>query len=212
MEKPVITLLYTANLRGSIELLPRLYTFIRQLRAEMNPIMLIDLGESCLPEVWHCQVTGGRSMLVALDAMGYTAANAAAVTAENLHKLSLSMALVTPDMAHSHAGLLLTCESTPALGGAQMAIAMSADKYSYMYRDMLHLQGVEPGQVGVANVALRGTPVLIFSEIKVMPATTAPDATIAGVVDFVLAEAQYAQKRQPGQAQGGEADQEPRQP
>src|SRR5688572_28849719 len=90
MDTP-ITLLTNHNLRGDIELLPRLFTFIKHLRAldvddeddvmlcalqpQARRILLVDLGESCAPDAWHCKATGGRSMLVTLDAMGYDAAN-----------------------------------------------------------------------------------------------------------------------------------------
>jgi hypothetical protein len=72
-----LTVLYTARLRGEIERLPWLYTFLRDLRAraEGAAVLLLDLGDSCAPGVWHCEVTGGRSMWVALDGMGYHAAN-----------------------------------------------------------------------------------------------------------------------------------------
>ena len=90
METP-LTILYTHDLRGDLDALPRLYSFLRQLKAHyaseevvqvcaLDPaqppgrILLLDLGESCAPEVWHCQVSGGRSTLVVLDGMGYDAA------------------------------------------------------------------------------------------------------------------------------------------
>ncbi len=89
METP-LTILYTYGLRGDLDVLPKLYSFLRQLQAhyreEVVPVcsldpaqapgrvLLLDLGDSCAAEVWHCEVTGGRSTLVVLDGMGYDAA------------------------------------------------------------------------------------------------------------------------------------------
>src|SRR5205085_5480528 len=70
--------------------LPRIYSFLRQLKAyyaseevvalcALDPALppgstlLLDLGDNCAPDVWHCQVSGGRSTLVVLDGMGYDA-------------------------------------------------------------------------------------------------------------------------------------------
>ena len=71
-------------------MLPRLYSFLRQLQAHyreevvpvcqlepaqaLGQVLLLDLGESCAPDAWHCEVSGGRSTLVVLDGMGYAAA------------------------------------------------------------------------------------------------------------------------------------------
>ncbi len=55
-------------------MLPRLFTRIRQERAGVSGIpLLVDLGRSCTPAAWICDATGGRGMLVAMDAMGYDA-------------------------------------------------------------------------------------------------------------------------------------------
>src|SRR5713226_1788509 len=70
-EPAAVALLYTASLGGRLELLPRLMTRIRQERT--RPTLLVDLGRSCAPGTWICDATGGRGMLVAMDAMGYDA-------------------------------------------------------------------------------------------------------------------------------------------
>jgi hypothetical protein len=67
-----VRLLYTAALEGRLTFLPRLFTRIRQERASAPGITLLaDLGRSCAPGIRICDVTGGRAMLVAMDAMGY---------------------------------------------------------------------------------------------------------------------------------------------
>ncbi len=70
-----VTLLYTANLRGELHLLPKLFTLIRQARQEAEgPVFLLDLGDTCAPDAWVCQATHGRAPFLALDGMGYDAA------------------------------------------------------------------------------------------------------------------------------------------
>jgi hypothetical protein len=67
-----VRILYTAALEGRLNFLPRLFTRIRQEQAPAPGItLLVDLGCSCAPGAWICESTGGRAMLVAMDAMGY---------------------------------------------------------------------------------------------------------------------------------------------
>ena len=74
-----LNLLYTANLRGDIALLPRLFTCLQRLKASLEgTTLMLDLGGACADEAWHCRDTGGRSMYIVLDGMGYHAANIAA--------------------------------------------------------------------------------------------------------------------------------------
>lgn len=72
-----VSILYTASLHGRIELLPRLFTQIKQERAAAiaaeRAVLLVDLGQSCREDVRLCAATGGRAMLVAMDALGYDA-------------------------------------------------------------------------------------------------------------------------------------------
>src|SRR5438128_2120399 len=69
-----IKLLYTAALEGRLSLLPMLFTRIRQERHEpAGPVLLVDLGRACVPGMWICDVTEGKAMLVAMDAIGYDA-------------------------------------------------------------------------------------------------------------------------------------------
>src|SRR5688572_29658141 len=90
-----LSILYTQDIRGDLDLLPRLYTFLRQIRqqaqrfedeadvmvCQVQPpdrrILLLDVGGSCAADVWHCEATQGRSTLIVLDAMGYNAAGVA---------------------------------------------------------------------------------------------------------------------------------------
>lgn len=194
-------LLYTANLRGDLTMLPRLHTFIRHLKAlpmdegedvmlcAAQPIqrrtLLLDLGNACAPDVWHCAATGGRSMLIALDAMGYDAANVAgALTDESQEKLRanlLGMTLI--DGSYSVEEGALTILTRP---GAQTRLD----------GDHLHLASLRAGQVGIVHLNLtEGKPFITAHTIFDLPPNTAPDATIAGAVEFILSEARlYAKK------------------
>ena len=117
METPLI-ILYTHRLRGEIELLPRLYSFQRQLKAyytsedvvqvcALDPaqapgrVLLLDLGESCTADVWHCGVTNGRSTLVLLDGMGYEAARVSDAPALRA-QMGDGVRLALVDEAHPH--------------------------------------------------------------------------------------------------------------
>ena len=105
-----LTVLYTHNLRGDLDLLPRLYTLLQRLRsAAPGPCVLVDLGASCVPDVWPCNVTGGRSTLFVLDAMNYQAARVSDVLSpESLEQLApqTMMALVDVGRPQRAQGLL----------------------------------------------------------------------------------------------------------
>lgn len=74
-ENPSITLLYTANLRGALHLLPQFFTLIQETRrAAAGPVFLLDLGDTCALDAWVCQATQGRAPFLVLDSMGYDAA------------------------------------------------------------------------------------------------------------------------------------------
>lgn len=209
-------LLYTANLRGDIELLPRLHTFIRQLKAmpldDENEVMLcmvepvqtryllLDLGKACDPAAWHCAATDGRSMLIALDAMGYHAANIdgmlSAESRERLRGNLMSMALVDAENTcrDGDVGVVVSrggFETRPYL-----QIELSPSTTMHLDSQCLHLAEVQAGQVGQAVVSLAGgIPELLFANVHELPASTLPDPTIAGTVDFILGEARFFQGR-----------------
>lgn len=70
-----ITFLATAHIAGELNLLPRLFTLIRQERRQAaGPVVLLDLGDTCAAEAWVCQATWGRAPFLVLDSMGYDAA------------------------------------------------------------------------------------------------------------------------------------------
>jgi hypothetical protein len=246
-----LTILYTGNLRGDLALLPRVYSFIKQLRAHYsaeavtlcpddpapaNPtgkILLLDLGDSCAPDVWHCAVTGGRSMLVVLDSMGYDAANVSGFLASDARgKLGdlLHVALVDDAYPHEIDDIVITTEQrrggarsaptqvklsksrTPHEGvglsplperralpnrdSQNLTIVLQPSDSTRLEHRILHLARVEPGQVGIARMCTRKTPYELEEHtIFDLPRQAQPDPTIAGMVDFVIREAKYTQKK-----------------
>lgn len=212
-----ITVLYTANLRGNLELLPRLQTFIRQLKAQpidegddvlicaVQPVptrtILLDLGNACAPESWHCVATGGRSMLIGLDAMGYHAANVEGLlTTESRERLKanlLGLALVDADHDQIENDIVLTCRGGSKTLSNSLVILMTPAETTHLDNHLLRLKNVEVGQVGSVQLQrVAGEPRLVGHGVHDLPTTTPPDATIAGAVDFILSEAHQFQKKQ----------------
>jgi hypothetical protein len=235
METP-LTLLYTHGLRGDLEALPKLYSFLRQLKAyytseevvqvcALDPaetpgrVLLLDLGENCAPDVWHCAVSGGRSTLVVLDGMGYDAARTenapekeakmgegvrlALVDAQTPRMIEDVLITVSPSPLQTQAQGLLSPlprsgergENTPAY---TLNIVLAPAETTRLDGNMLSLAVVSGvAQVGAARLArvVEGWT-LTGQEIHELPRRILPDPTIAASVDFVLSEARYAQKRQ----------------
>lgn len=208
-------ILYTANLRGDLDLLPRLHTFIRQLKAQpvedeaevmlcaVEPVparwLLLDLGGSCDAAVWHCAVTGGRSTLMVLDAMGYDAAQVS-LPAESRARLSanlLRLALVDGDHPWTSGDLLVTAgDRQQPQTDHRLRILLTPANATQLNGDTLHLVDVQAGQVGLAQVRLFPPITLIAQAILDLPTSTPADPTISATVDFVLSEARYYQRRQ----------------
>lgn len=101
-EFAVVTLLYTANIKGKLALLPRLATLIRRERqASEGLVLLLDVGDTCAADVWICRATLGRAPLLVLDAIGYDAAlvggpEKAPIPPEALRHLRETAGMLTP--------------------------------------------------------------------------------------------------------------------
>jgi hypothetical protein len=179
----MLTLLYTANLRGDLALLPRLYTLLRTLRTEAagGRVLTLDAGGSCAPDVWHCAATGGRSTLIVLDAMGYDAANVAALDADARAKLADTVRLALADGEYRWQGD----------EGADLRVLFSPDgATTQLEGDTLTLAAVNGGAVGTARLVWKGGAAHLDSHsVHPLPAGALPDPTIAATVEFVLAEA-----------------------
>lgn len=236
----LLHILYTANLNGDLDLLPRLHTFIRYLKAlpvddeadvmlcavqpQTPRVLLLDLGNACAPDIWHCTATDGRSTLIALDAMGCTAANVAGVlTPESRLRLRdnlLGMALVDEEHDFHQDNLLLTVpraglytlppavssvdsgDKQPAAAAHSRAnihltISLTPAAATHLSDSTLHLADVHAGQIGTAQISfLTRAPRLIAHAIFDVPPTTAPDPTLAAAVDFIQKEARFYSRNQ----------------
>ncbi|MEP7292143.1 MAG: hypothetical protein ABI835_10180 [Chloroflexota bacterium] len=211
METP-LTILYTHNLRGDLDVLPRLYNFQRQLKAlyaeDVVPVcaddpasapgrvLLLDLGESCAAAVWHCAVSGGRSTLVLLDGMGYHAARVSDAPAFRA-KMGEGVSMALVDEAHPHVIDDVLITPLPAAGDYTLQIMLTPAETTQLDGNCLYLAALNSSQqIGAAHLAqIVGRWTLTAHEIHDLPRRTLPDPTIAASVDFVLSEARYAQKR-----------------
>jgi hypothetical protein len=214
MDTP-LTLIYTADLRGNLDLLPRLYTLLRQLRAtefedeedvmvcafqprQERRTLLIDLGGSCDPDIWHCAVTGGRSMLNVLDAMGYTAANAVGVlSADDRAKLepSVKLSLIDADHACELDGVRIALAPRADFDGVQ--IVLQPGLAPRIDGSVVYPPQLRGGVVGVMQLSpVDGRPTLASALTFPLPPAMPSDPTIAATVDFVLDEARMFEKKQ----------------
>ncbi|NDJ61472.1 MAG: hypothetical protein GYB67_10120 [Chloroflexi bacterium] len=206
MEIP-LTILYTYSLHGALDRLPRLYTLIRALRSKAaGRVLLFDLGASCSPVIWPCALTGGRSTLVALDGMGYDAANIVG-SADDDARIKLGdnvrMILVDNDYPWRDGDLVATTpDATTAINPDEITLHIVLRPASTTRLDgpdgkRLFLAGVGGEQVGSVGLKLMNDcpPQLIDHAVHDLLPTTFPDPTISGIVEFVRAEARYAEKR-----------------
>lgn len=147
---------------------------MQQLKGDGKTVM-VDLGNSCSPDVWHCNVTGGRSTLMVLDAMGYTAANIVGMDTDVYEKISeqILMTLIIDDK-----------QTIPIDDNLQLSLRPSES--THIENNVLYL--APPDGVGVVEIHQGGVQSV---ENKPMPASILPDPSIAGVVDFVISEARY---------------------
>lgn len=205
-ELQTLTIFYTSHLRGNLDALPRLYTFLQALRQQHDPrAVLLDLGESCAPDIWHCRATGGRSTLIVLDGMGYHAANVSGLLqAGERSKLRgvISMALLDHGDAWryqmppvSDEGILFSTVPNPAL---RLCVLVQPGTQTALHERLLTLQDVAPDMVGLAQVDLRGEAQLIAADLLPLPAGLAADLSIRYAIEFVEEEARHFERQQRG--------------
>jgi len=198
-----LTIFYTYQIGGDLQLLPRLYSFLQQLKAQYDAkALLLDLGAACVPGVWHCDVTGGRSTLIVMDGMGYHAANVSGYLATGeRRKLQSNISTGLVDAQHSwryavppvrDEGIIVSSKRSPALTLCLIAAAAAATRLD---KRSLHLQAVDKGEVGIVQLSLRPSPTITHRAMVAMPAQLKPDATIAATVEFVQDEARYYQNK-----------------
>lgn len=205
MEEPlVLTILYTANLRGDIASLPRLFTLLQRLKASASgATLLLDLGKACDNAAWHCQATGGRSMLIVLDGMGFHAANVAgSLNAADRGKLATQVTMALVDESHPWKFQLPSCEMpiTITLRNDHrencLQIRLTPAGRSEIDGNRLRLQEISAGKIGSIQIRLRPSPRIASFEIHDLPTNARPNPTIAAAVEFVEAEARLFQRKQ----------------
>jgi 2',3'-cyclic-nucleotide 2'-phosphodiesterase (5'-nucleotidase family) len=193
----MLTLLYTHGFRGDFDLMARMYSFIEQTRAQFPDAILVDLGESCAPSVWHCAATEGRSSLVMLDGMGYHAANVeGALDNDNRHKLEGTTTMALVDARHSwrlhtphlqDEGIIFSTNPTPALV-LNVVLTPHANAPT-LENGTLFLQTLNDGHLlGIVEIALEGVPQVGWVDVREM-SKVAPHPMIQAAAEFVLEEA-----------------------
>lgn len=214
MDAP-LSILYTHDLRGDLEMLPRLYTFIKQLRAQAQRFeddsdvmvcqvqpparrtLLVDVGNCCAGNVWHCNITGGRSMVIALDAMGYDAVMTAGMlfpTSREQLEATVQQRLVYAGHPVERGGVIFAFAPLRDVSGLQLVMQPRAE--AALEGTLLYPAALRAGQVGILHLTPSGGLRLSAHHVFDLPPNTRPDPTIAGAVDFVLGEARHYQKKQ----------------
>jgi len=161
--------------------------------------IVLDLGSACDPAVWHCEITGGRSMVVALDGMGMAVANMnGTIAAEMRTKLGDNLAITLIDSLHSHSvdDLIFTVTAPRSVEWDRLAVLVAPAEHTRLNNRVLSLVSVHGGQVGRVSLE-RVDQIWGMTTYSVhdLPASTPPDPTIAGAVECITAEARYAQKK-----------------
>jgi hypothetical protein len=222
-----LRLFYTAALNGQIDLLPRLFTYLRGQRAAFpGPSLLVDCGLSCASGTWICESTDGRAMLVAMDGMGYDAFHIgpadplyrAPHTVDQVRRIVVTGFAAGPWAALvNKQGLVIQ-----VVNGANLARAVgeagpetdlvvglrlsdepaSSATWEGGHRVVLFDPGLPPDAtsplIGWVDISLSPeSPYVGIIErgVLTLPAGTPPDASMTGVIEFVQAEARYAERK-----------------
>lgn len=218
-DAPALTVLYTAQLRGHLDRLPRLFSLIQRVRGTTSdPVLLVDLGGSCDPQVWECAATGGRATLFVLDAMGYDLAclspeDSARLTDNALHKLvaRVNMPVCGPArtglpgyVTHQAGALRVTLAAAavpldvlPATTDVVVTPAAKGTPAKLSGRH-LYLPSVAGDRLGTARLIfgdLDGSrqPVAVQAYEEAITPDLRVDATVAAAVSFVRDEVRQYQ-------------------
>jgi 2',3'-cyclic-nucleotide 2'-phosphodiesterase (5'-nucleotidase family) len=204
-----VTLLYTANLRGDLALLPRLFTMIQhERRASEGLVLLLDLGDTCSVESWVCQATQGRAPFLVLDGMGYDAVliggpEKVPIPPPSLRMVAASMVMAVVVWNRARPLTRRGITVTIAPGAAPLpdrSPAIRVDRSTQALPDahdpVVTLGDVAHGHLARVDLAWPEWTVQAARLLAVSPDVPA-DPTIAALVEFVESEARhYAQNRQ----------------
>ncbi len=196
-----VTLLYTAHLHGSLELLPPLFTLIQQARRTASgPVFLLDLGDTCAAEAWICRATYGRAPFLVLDGMGYDAAviggpERVPIPPPSLRRLAgqmiMPLLIWNRSLRLARRGISITVAAGEASlpdGGPGLRIDRAPDRVAVGGASGIILGDVP--QNHLARVDLN-YPAWTVASVQLLPVTPAipPDPTVAALVEFVQGEA-----------------------
>ncbi|HEX3053237.1 MAG TPA: hypothetical protein VHP83_21440 [Aggregatilineaceae bacterium] len=197
---------YTANLKGNLALLPRLFTLIQQQRDDAL-VFLLDLGDTCSLDAWVCRTTQGRAPLLVLDSMGYDAAiiggpEAVSIPVSSLRQLvdTIMMPIIIWGRVVRLAkrGVSFNIASGEAVlpeGEPGVLIDRSTQALPARNAPFPTLGDVPQGQLARVELSWPEWTVL-DARIVELSAEIQPDPTIGAIVELVEAEAHhYAQQR-----------------
>jgi hypothetical protein len=197
----IMSFLYTQNLRGDLHFLPRLSRVLMRLRTEDRRTITVDLGGACAPDVWHCDATSGRSMLIALDGLNYAAANAETLPDDaRPHLLRSLVSLVALGAANPArlSELFLAVAPPENVPANSIVLVVRPHPEAQVSGAVIELPAVERYHVGRMRVRTDGPALeLVSVETIDVPPETPPDPTIVGMIDFIEAEARQFLKRKP---------------
>jgi hypothetical protein len=212
---PCLMLVYSANLRGRLDALPRLFSRARDVRTGLAGwLTWVDLGGACAPEAWECAATQGRAGLMSLEAAGcaaawLTAADGAGLDADTLARLRAraSLALAGPveglaDRAAWRAGPWTICLGWSA--DADLSIGVLDAEQTPRWEPGTRTVWLAPPPDMMGQPAL-GRARIAWEEgdgrprtVEILPALgcdgARPDATVAAAIEFVREEARHYQQ------------------
>lgn len=191
-----VTILYTQDIRGNLARLPRFYTFLETLRPHYPHALLLDIGNACDEAVPHCAKTGGRSVLLALDALGYHAVNVTGFLAQETRaKLASMVTLGLVDERHTwryhvppvrEEGIVIASAPTPAL---RLCVVAHPHEHTHYEAGVLWLGAVAANVVGVVQMTLEPAPRITLATTHAMPPNTPPHPVISATIELIEEEA-----------------------
>ena len=202
-----LTLLVTANLRGDLHLLPRLFTLIEYEKRSIGGVsVLLDLGDTCRADSWICQTTRGRAPLLVLDSMGYDGAiiggpEQAPIPVDSLQRLAGQIAMPIfiwnrPRRLIKRRVAFTVAPGTSLPESTEPVLSIDRTRSTFPANGAMPvLPDVPQGALLRVDVAW---PDWIVEHVRLYPVSeaTPPDSTIAAVVELVTNEARlHAQPR-----------------
>ena len=203
-----LTLLYTQDLGGDFNQAAQLGRWLREIRASFargKRVLLLDLGNASAEDSWHHRLTGGRSTLFVLDALGFHAVNACG-TVHGVISPALQegfrMAILGPggEFCDERGERPIRCVVGPAptrKAGEALCLSLSPAAETQLSDGVLSLERVPGGCVGRLELWLGDSGAQILeSAVHPLPPRLQPEPSITATIELVLAEARQLMNRQ----------------